>query len=266
MKKSQTLALVVAIAVVLCFVLATGTPAQADRWSGRYHRGATILDKLEDTDGAQALVAAVLFVDESASDADPKISELLDDRRERLTLLAPDNTGFEVFLKLPPGALDGLSIDNIVGILKSLAVDPAELLEVLLRHVSVEGRQTKRDLLRAGEITVLGSDYPVSIGGAAGVWIGYANAITQADVFTVNGVIHYLDKVITEPPPPDPPDEFNVCQERDSCKINPETRDKCNTFLNDCLEVAETDSDIEGCVGGALLICLEIEIEPEPPL
>ena len=64
--------------------------------------------------------------------------------------------------------------------------------------------------------------------------------------------------------PPDV-DEFNVCLEWDSCKIPGDARDKCNAFLNDCLEVAETDSDKEGCLGGALLICLEFEIEPEPP-
>ena len=63
--------------------------------------------------------------------------------------------------------------------------------------------------------------------------------------------------------PPDV-DEFNVCLEWDSCKIPGDARDKCNAFLNDCIEVAETDSDKEGCLGGALLICLEVEVEIEP--
>ena len=153
MNKSMTVVLVVTFAVVLSFVLGTALPAQAGGWHGRWwHHRPTVLDKLEDTDGAQALVAAVKVVDESESEVCPQIGELLDDRRASLTVFAPDNTAFEKLLKLPPGALDGLSVGNIVGILESLTVDPDALCEDLLKHVSVEGRQSKRDLLREGEI------------------------------------------------------------------------------------------------------------------
>ena len=62
--------------------------------------------------------------------------------------------------------------------------------------------------------------------------------------------------------PPDV-DETNVCT-RDSCVVDQEKAQKCLDFLQPCLLNADTESDIEGCVGGAFLICLEVEVEIEP--
>ena len=206
MKKTMAFALVVTFVLISSLVLEAGSPAQASKRHWIYHRGSTILDKLVNTDGAEALVAAVLVVDGAELADCPQIGRLLADRRAKLTALAPNNTAFEEFLELPQGTLDGLSIDAIVkllpDILDDLGLNANDVCNVLLNHVSVKGFQSKRRLLKRGQINVLGSDsdYPVSIGGAAGVWINYRNAITEANVFTVNGVIHYLDSVIAEDP------------------------------------------------------------------
>ena len=259
MRKAMTSALVVTFALVLSFVLVTGSPAQAGQY-GDYHHRPTILDELVGTDGAQALVAAVLVVDGSETEC-PQIGELLDDRKAKLTLLAPNNTGFEDFLGLPEGDLDGLSIGNIVEKLVGLELDPNNVCSVLLNHVSVKGAQSTRALLKRGQINVVGSesDYPVAIGGPAGVWINYENAITEADVVAANGVIQYLDSVIAEvpftPPTTPPPDKDNVCQ-RDFCAADSDLEEECETFLVACL--AEESANEEECIGGALLICSEI--------
>ena len=101
-------------------------------------------------------------------------------------------------------------------------------------------------------------DYPVAIGGPAGVWINYENAITEADVVAANGVIHYLDSVIAEvpfSPDPDPPTQGTVCQ-RNFCAADPDLAEECQEFLDACL--AEESVNEEECIGGALLICSEI--------
>lgn len=67
-------------------------PTLATNFNG-YRGTPTILEKLIDTDGAQALVAAVLVVDE-ADVFDFDIANLLGDKREEIVLLAPTNTAF----------------------------------------------------------------------------------------------------------------------------------------------------------------------------
>ena len=94
------------------------TTALASNYSGQ--RGVpTILAKLVATDGAQALVAAVLVVD-GAGALPFSLAELLGDKREEVVLLAPTNTAFENLLGLEPGTLDGLTIGEIEGALPAL--------------------------------------------------------------------------------------------------------------------------------------------------
>ena len=219
----------------------------------------TVLDELVSTKGTEALVAAIQVVDSGGACA-VNFAELLGDRLANLVLLAPSNEGFEEFLGLSPGALEGLTSNIIVGmlpgLLQRLSLDTEDLCSVLLKHVSVEGAQSKRDLLNRGEITVLNTNYPVAIGDN-GVTIGYIHAITEPDVYTVNGVIHYLNSVIVEDPPPPPPHENGVCS-LDECENNPELAQECQDFLTICLQGADTGADREQCVGAALLKCVEL--------
>ena len=101
MRKAMTSAFVVTFAVVIVVCAGNRVTSTsgwgADRYAD-YHQRPTILDTLVRTDGAQALVAAVLVVDGSETEC-PQIGELLDDRKAKLTLLAPNNTGFEDFLR-----------------------------------------------------------------------------------------------------------------------------------------------------------------------
>lgn len=165
----------------------------------------TILDKLVATDGAQALVAAVLVVD-GAGALPFSLAELLGDKREELVLLAPTNTAFEKLLKLDAGTLDGMSIDDIQRDLPFLL--PPELgvedvAAVLLKHAALPRKANRftaseRALLAKGELEVADeSVFPVSIGNA-GVRINYETSIIEPNVFVRNGVIHFIDTVITD--------------------------------------------------------------------
>lgn len=197
----------VAAACLLVFLTIGSSEALAGPGKSKH----TIFDQLTRTDGAQALVAAVGFVDASAV-CQVKFAELLDSKKAQIVLLAPDNEGFEVFLNLPRGSLQGLGSDALRLMLPSMVtdigLDVEDLCNVLLKHVSVsekKGKGKKEDLsaialLDIASLTVEdGSKFPVGIG-SNGVTINYEGAITQPDVYTQNGVIHFLNSVIQDAP------------------------------------------------------------------
>lgn len=165
----------------------------------------TILDILTQTDGAQAVVAAALVVDE-AGVLDFSLAKLLGNKKSEVILLAPSNAAFEDLLGLEPGALDGLKIEEIKDALPGLlpsGIGPQEVAAILLKHAALPRRADKRTasaeaLLRNGVIEVAdGSEYPVSIGGA-GIAINYETTIIKADSFARNGVVHFIDTVIVD--------------------------------------------------------------------
>jgi hypothetical protein len=93
-------------------------------------------------------------------------------------------------------------------LLLDIGLDAEDLCNVLLKHVSVsekKGKGKKEDvsaiaLLDNASLTVEdGSELPVAIG-SNGVTINYEGAITQPDVFTQNGVIHFINSVIQDAP------------------------------------------------------------------
>ena len=165
----------------------------------------TILDKLVATDGAQALGAAVLVVD--GAEALPfSLAELLGDKREELVLLAPTNTAFEKLLNLDAGTLDGMSIDDIQRELPFLlppGLGVEDVAAVLLKHAALPRKANRftaseRALLAKGELEVADeSVFPVSVGNA-GIRINYETSIIEPNVFVRNGVIHFIDTVITD--------------------------------------------------------------------
>ncbi len=168
-------------------------------------KGPTILDTLLDTEGAEAVVAAVLLVDESGP-LSFSLAELLDDPRAEIILLAPSNAAFEKLLGLDAGFLKDLSIEEIKAALPSLlpmGVGPDEVAAILLKHAALPktARLTKASenaLLRMGEITVAdGSVFPVGIGGA-GVEINDESTIIKANISARNGVIHFIGTVIID--------------------------------------------------------------------
>jgi len=179
------------------------TAASATGW-GQYQKP-TILETLAETDGAQALVAAVLVVDE-AGVLDFSIADLLGNKYAEIILLAPSNNAFERLLGLNDGTLDGLDVDTVKEELPGLLPDgvgAAEVAAILLKHVSLPKRANKltasqNALLKRGDITVADeSPFPVSIG-VLGVRINYETTITKPDNFSRNGVIHYIDTVIVD--------------------------------------------------------------------
>ena len=174
--------------------------------SDYYYKRPTILDTLQDTDGAQALVAAVLVVDEADTSLDFKIADLLDNKRAEIILFAPGNAAFENLLGLDEGSLNGLTIQETVDALPGLLPDGVgakEVAAILLKHVALPNRANRYTasedkLLAKGEIKVAdGSKFPVGIGGK-GVQVNYETTIIKADNFDRNGVIHYIDTVIVD--------------------------------------------------------------------
>jgi len=176
--------------------------AEGYGWSTRR---STIVEVLSRTDGAQALVAAVLVVDE-ARVLDFSLAELLSDPERNFVVFAPGNAAFEDLLGLEAGFLDGLSIAEVKAALPAAlptGVGPAEVAAILLKHVGSAGRGWRSTayelaLLRKGSITVAdGSVLPVSIG-AAGVAVNYESTIIRKDVRARNGVIQFVDGVILD--------------------------------------------------------------------
>ena len=164
----------------------------------------SILDKLSAVDGTQALIAAVLVVDESM-ELEFSIAEGLDSIDD-LVLLAPTNPAFEALLRLEPGFLNGLSVTEVQealpSILDPLGLTVSDVINILLLHVGqleeVDESTAGADaLLMSGGVSVAGSSepLPVSLGGE-GVRINYEANVIKSDVFADNGVIHYIDTVL----------------------------------------------------------------------
>jgi uncharacterized surface protein with fasciclin (FAS1) repeats len=189
--------------IILLAALVCTVPAVAS--ASGFSRSATVLDILQRTDGAQAVVAAVLVVDE-AQVLPFSLAELLGDRRAEVVLFAPSNAAFEQLLGLDAGALNGLSIEEVKDALPGLlppGVGPAEVGAILLKHAALPRRAnlfTASDsaLLRRGSITVADdSVLPVGIG-AAGVQVNYETTIIRANSSARNGVVHFIDTVILD--------------------------------------------------------------------
>jgi len=166
----------------------------------------TIVDKLIQTDGAQALVAAVLVVDD-AQVLPFSIAELLGDKKAEVVLFAPGNAAFEELLNLEPGFLNGLTIAEVQaalpGALTAAGVDVTGVANILVQHVSLPKkanlrRASENALLSQGSVTVADeSIYTVGVG-ANGVQVNYETTIIKADVSVRNGVIHFIDTVIVD--------------------------------------------------------------------
>jgi uncharacterized surface protein with fasciclin (FAS1) repeats len=273
MKKALTSALVLTFAVVLSFVLATTTAAKKDDGKDK-HKKVTILETVCRQDGTQVLCASITVVDTVGC---PVGSALLDDKKANLVMLAPSNSAFEEFLYLPPGALEGKDVYFIElalpGYLERVDLEISDLCRLLQRHISKsQGKKGKtvQELLEGGSITMHdGSEVPVAIG-RGGATVDYQGPITERDVFTVNGVIQYLDKVLVEapeeetdwpPPPTDPPsDPIDLWCSRDLCEENEDLYNECVNFMTLCLLEANTDADREQCAGAGLFMCSELEL------
>ena len=189
---------------MVVFLGIASTTAIADDDDDR--RGFTVLDKLVQTDGAQAVVAAVLVVDDVL---DAGLADLLGNRRAELVVFAPSNAAFENLLMLPDGFLDGKSIQQVVdalpGAVAAAGLDVDTVAAVLTKHVAVLRRANLRTasdfaLLRQGSVKVAdGSVFPVSVGGS-GVEVNYETTIIKPNLLGTNGVIHFIDTVILDAP------------------------------------------------------------------
>jgi uncharacterized surface protein with fasciclin (FAS1) repeats len=253
-------------ALIVCLVVGASSVALAKGGKGGKGKGqVTILESLEHTDGSQALVAAIRFVDGQGVCGVP-IEQLLDNKKEKLVFFAPSNGGFAKFLTLPEDGFDGMNTDAIIlafpGLLNKLELTSADLCDVLRNHVAATKdakKLTARKLLQQGGITVAdGSLFPIAVGDV-GPSINYAANITERDVFTVNGVIHYIDNVIVEPEPepPEGPSPSDICMTVDTCAVSGPSRNNCQTFVLACGAAGQDQDD---CAQGATLICLETEL------
>ena len=188
---------------LLCSVLILGsTSGLADDT----FKKSTTLDALVAIDGAQALVAVVQVVDEEGT-LPFKLADLLADKNTKTILFAPSNSAFESLLGLDPGTLDGLSIGTIRELLLSGNVPLPEgvtledVQQILLQHASRPDKFKKKTasigaLIQQGSVEMAdGDELPVGIGGSGGR-INYEASVTASDVYTKNGVIHFLDAVI----------------------------------------------------------------------
>ncbi len=166
----------------------------------------TIVDRLSAVDGTQALIAAVLVVDESMA-LDFSIAEALA-TVDGIVLLAPVNSAFEALLGLEPGFLDGLSVDDVKAalpsVLSGLGLTVEDVINILLLHVGQlddvdESTAGAGALLANGGVGVAGSNEPLPVSlGSKGVRINYEANVIRPDVFADNGVIHYIDTVLVD--------------------------------------------------------------------
>ena len=193
--------------VIAMLIALVSMPSLADDWDDdRYKGPQTVLNKLLATDGTQALVAAVLVVDEFGT-LPFSLADLLADPREEVILFAPTNTAFEKLLDLEPGFLDGLSVQDIAavlpGIVAGLGLTVGDVQAILLKHAALPRKANRRTasedaLLRAGSVEVAAECiFPVSIGND-GVRINYESIIAKGDNFARNGVAHFINSVIVD--------------------------------------------------------------------
>ena len=191
------------LSLLLAFAFFITTPAVASGYG--YKKPNTVLDKLVQTDGAQALVAAVLVVDE-AGVLHFSLAEILGDKNAEVVLFAPGNAAFEQLLGLDPGTLNGLTIEQVKEALPGLlppGVGAGEVASILLKHVALPKRATlwtasDLALLKKGTVQVADeSIFPVSVT-AAGVGVNYETTIIRANINARNGVIHFIDTVIVD--------------------------------------------------------------------
>lgn len=181
-----TAALVTAIILVPCIPSASGSLSPI---SG------TIADLALQINGLQALVGALIYVDDEAN-----LIALLSDNSQRLTVFGPTNAAFELALGLEPGALDGLSPQDIAdsGLLPPVDV----VLAVLLKHVIVGELISETSLLLKGdadaadgttELVFSVGPSPIAMNG--GVRVNNAT-IVLSDIRARNGYLHIIDEVI----------------------------------------------------------------------
>ena len=191
------------LSLFLAFAFFITTPAAASGYG--YKKPATVLDKLVQTDGAQAVVAAVLVVDE-AGVLHFSLAEILGDKNAEVVLFAPSNAAFEQLLGLDPGTLNGLTIEQVKEALPGLlppGVGAGEVASILLKHVALPKRATlwtasDLALLKKGTVQVADeSEFPVSVT-ASGVGVNYETTIIRANINAGNGVIHFIDTVILD--------------------------------------------------------------------
>jgi uncharacterized surface protein with fasciclin (FAS1) repeats len=187
---------------MLAFALFLTTPVVM---ANGYNKSPTILDKLIQTDGAQAVVAAVLVVDE-AGVLHFSLAEVLGNKKAEVVLFAPSNAAFEKLLGLDPGTLNGLSIDDVKSALPGLlppGVGADAVAKILLKHVSLPKRAniwtaSENALLAKGSVEVADeSVFAVGVG-ANGVQVNYETTIVKANIKARNGVIHFIDTVIVD--------------------------------------------------------------------
>ena len=188
--------------IMLAFALFLTTPVVM---ANGYNKSPTILDKLTQTDGAQAVVAAVLVVDE-AGVLHFSLAEVLGNKKAEVVLFAPSNAAFEKLLGLDPGTLNGLSIDDVKSALPGLlppGVGADAVAKILLKHVSLPKRAniwtaSENALLAKGSVEVADeSVFAVGVG-ANGVQVNYETTIVKANIKARNGVIHFIDTVIVD--------------------------------------------------------------------
>ena len=191
------------LSLFLVFAFLITTPAVASGFG--YKKPATVLDKLVQTDGAQAVVAAVLVVDEAGA-LHFSLAEILGDKNADVVLFAPGNAAFEQLLGLDPGTLNGLTIEQVKDALPGLlppGVGAGEVASILLKHVALPKRATLWNasdlaLLKKGTVKVADeSEFPVSVT-ASGVGVNYETTIIRANISARNGVIHFIDTVILD--------------------------------------------------------------------
>ena len=191
------------LSLFLALVFFITTPAVASGYG--YKKPDTILDKLVQTDGAQAVVAAVLVVDEAGA-LHFSLAEILGDKNAEVVLFAPSNAAFEQLLGLDPGTLNGLTIEQVKEALPGLlppGVGAGEVASILLKHVALPKRATlwtasDLALLKKGTVEVADeSIFPVSVT-ASGIGVNYETTIIRANINARNGVIHFIDTVITD--------------------------------------------------------------------
>ena len=158
--------LVLTVAGLLTFLISSVNAGHHEKHEGHT---ATISEIAVNAEGLSTLVAALKAADlvDTLAGAGP------------FTVLAPTD---DAFGGLPDGALEGLLADT------------EKLKTVLLSHV-IEGKVLAETVVTLDSATALsGQMLPIDI--VNGVQIGGA-AVIKTDILASNGVLHFIDKVIT---------------------------------------------------------------------